>query len=132
MKTRWAGNWLGFKALLPEQGGGRSHGSIGQCGRGAWGFPTLPQLCSEALPSLGSHSLLFPEAGWCLVPLNQWAGSSYFTPSDEGTAPPGVHEPEHSIFWELPCDTYIYLIQHTFQPVGSYPIRYQVNGSTES
>lgn len=132
MKTRWAGNWLGFKTLLSEQGGGRSHDSIGQCGRGAWGFPTLPQLCSEALPSLGSHSLLFPETGWCLEPLNQWAGSSYFTPSDEGTAPPGVYEPEHSIFWELPCDTHIYLIQHTFRPVGSYPIRDQVSGSTES
>ena len=55
-----------------------------------------------------------PESvGWQLL----------FHTSDEGTAPPGVHEPEHPIFWELPCDTYIYIyiyiIQHTLGPVGS-------------
>lgn len=80
MKTRWAGNWLGFKALLSEQGGGRSCDSIGQCGRGAWGLPMLPPallrssaISGVSLPSLPGGRMRVP-----LVPLNQWAGSSYF------------------------------------------------------
>ena len=110
MKTRWAGNWLGFKALLSEQGGGRSHDSVGQCGRGAWGLPMLAPallrtstISGVSLPSLPGGRMWVP-----LVPLNQWAGSSYFTHQMKGLLLL-VHEPEHPIFWELPCDIYIYL-----------------------